>query len=279
MSDFEAYLRSLKEGCTPSRTVDAMFYSLLGGGKRVRPRLLFAALRGYGLPEQTGYPCAAAIEMIHTYSLIHDDLPAMDDDTLRRGRKTCHIAFDEATAILAGDGLLTDAFSIVLRCACTDAQKVKLVSLLSEYSGSGGMILGQTLDIAAESHPDMTQEELEAIHLHKTGCLLTLPLLCAAVLAGHEEDLETLKRIGRLVGLSFQIQDDVMDVTLSQQQTGKSSSDVANHKATYVALMGAADARRLSEEYYQEAETLCARLRMDAGELLSLFEQLRARRS
>ena len=128
MSDFEAYLRSLKEGCTPSRTVDAMFYSLLGGGKRVRPRLLFAALRGYGLPEQTGYPCAAAIEMIHTYSLIHDDLPAMDDDTLRRGRKTCHIAFDEATAILAGDGLLTDAFSIVLRCACTDAQKVKLVS-------------------------------------------------------------------------------------------------------------------------------------------------------
>ena len=104
-------------------------------------------------------------------------------------------------------------------------------------------------------------------------------MLCAAVLAGHEEDLETLKRIGRLVGLSFQIQDDVMDVTLSQQQTGKSSSDVANHKATYVALMGAADARRLSEEYYQEAETLCARLRMDAGELLSLFEQLRARRS
>ena len=110
MSDFEAYLRSLKEGCTPSRTVDAMFYSLLGGGKRVRPRLLFAALHGYGLPEQAGYPCAAAIEMIHTYSLIHDDLPAMDDDTLRRGRKTCHIAFDEATAILAGDGLLTDAF-------------------------------------------------------------------------------------------------------------------------------------------------------------------------
>lgn len=188
MSDFEAYLRSLKEGCTPSRTVDAMFYSLLGGGKRVRPRLLFAALRGYGLPEQTGYPCAAAIEMIHTYSLIHDDLPAMDDDTLRRGRKTCHIAFDEATAILAGDGLLTDAFSIVLRCACTDAQKVKLVSLLSEYSGSGGMILGQTLDIAAEAVQELDRAQLEKIHLHKTGCLLTLPLLCAAVLAGHEED-------------------------------------------------------------------------------------------
>lgn len=279
MPDFEAYLRSLQEEGSPSRTRDAMFYSLLGPGKRVRPRLLFAALQGYGLKEESGYSCAAAIEMIHTYSLIHDDLPAMDDDTLRRGRKTCHIAFDEASAILAGDGLLTDAFGIVLRSPCDDARKVKLVSLLSEYSGSNGMILGQTLDIAAESHPDMSQEDLEAIHLHKTGCLLTLPLLCAAVLAGHEEDLKTLKRIGRLIGLSFQIQDDVMDVTLSQQQTGKSSSDVANHKATYVTLMGAADACRLSEKYYQEAETLCARLHMDAKELLSLFEQLRARRS
>ena len=279
MSDFEAYLRSLKEGCTPSRTVDAMFYSLLGGGKRVRPRLLFAALRGYGLPEQAGYPCAAAIEMIHTYSLIHDDLPAMDDDTLRRGRKTCHIAFDEATAILAGDGLLTDAFSIVLRCACTDAQKVKLVSLLSEYSGSGGMILGQTLDIAAEAMQELDRAQLEEIHLDKTGCLLTLPLLCAAVLAGHKEDLPILKQIGSLIGLSFQIQDDVMDVTESQQQLGKSNSDIANHKATFVTLMGVEDARALNDACYREAKALCAQLHLDTQGLLSLFDQLRERRS
>ena len=203
MPDFEAYLRSLQEEGRPSRTRDAMFYSLLGGGKRVRPRLLFAALQGYGLNEESGYPCAAAIEMIHTYSLIHDDLPAMDDDTLRRGRKTCHIAFDEASAILAGDGLLTDAFGIVLRSPCDDARKVKLVSLLSEYSGSNGMILGQTLDIAAEAMQELDRAQLEEIHLHKTGCLLTLPLLCAAVLAGHEEDLPILKQIGSLIGLSF----------------------------------------------------------------------------
>ena len=156
---------------------------------------------------------------------------------------------------------------------------MKLVSLLSEYSGSGGMILGQTLDIAAEAVQELDRVQLEEIHLHKTGCLLTLPLLCAAVLAGHEEDLPILKQIGSLIGLSFQIQDDVMDVTESQQQLGKSNSDIANHKATFVTLMGVEDARALSDACYREAKALCAQLHLDTQGLLSLFDQLRERRS
>ena len=278
MSDFEAYLRSLKEGCTPSRTVDAMFYSLLGGGKRVRPRLLFAALRGYGLPEQTGYPCAAAIEMIHTYSLIHDDLPAMDDDDLRRGRPTCHIAFDEATAILAGDALLSEAFGIVMKSKCSAEIRGRLVELLSAYAGVDGMILGQTLDIAAERQPVSDIEALEEIHRHKTGKLLTLPLLCAAWLGDHPQDIEALQQIGERIGLSFQIQDDILDVTRSRQELGKSTSDEKNHKSTYVSLLGIEASQALADRYYEEAMQQIKGLHADTQELLSFLKELKDRR-
>ena len=137
MQRFEAYLEALQTSYRPSRTRNAMFYSLLAGGKRVRPRLLLALLKGYGKEESLGYPCAAAIEMIHTYSLIHDDLPAMDDDDLRRGRPTCHIAFDEATAILAGDALLSEAFGIVMKSECSAEIRGRLVELLSAKRSTG----------------------------------------------------------------------------------------------------------------------------------------------
>lgn len=234
MNDFEDYLQSLKTMFSPSRTCDAMFYSLLAGGKRVRPRLLFETVKGYGMPEKSAFPCAAAIEMIHTYSLIHDDLPAMDNDDMRRGRPTCHIAFDEATAVLAGDALLTEAFRVALQSSCDSSVLVQIISLLSEYAGVDGMILGQTLDIAGEKRTDLTQQELEQIHRFKTGRLLTLPLLCGALLCNHAEDVELFKQIGEKIGLSFQIQDDVMDVTFSQTQLGKSTSDEQNNKLIYL---------------------------------------------
>ncbi len=278
MQRFEAYLEALQTSYRPSRTRDAMFYSLLAGGKRVRPRLLLALLKGYGKEESLGYPCAAAIEMIHTYSLIHDDLPAMDDDDLRRGRPTCHIAFDEATAILAGDALLSEAFGIVMKSKCSAEIRGRLVELLSAYAGVDGMILGQTLDIAAERQPVSDIEALEEIHRHKTGKLLTLPLLCAAWLGDHPQDIEALQQIGERIGLSFQIQDDILDVTRSRQELGKSTSDEKNHKSTYVSLLGIEASQALANRYYEEAMQQIKGLHADTQELLSFLKELKDRR-
>ncbi len=278
MQRFEAYLEALQTSYRPSRTRDAMFYSLLAGGKRVRPRLLLALLKGYGKEESLGYPCAAAIEMIHTYSLIHDDLPAMDDDDLRRGRPTCHIAFDEATAILAGDALLSEAFGIVMKSECSAEIRGRLVELLSAYAGVDGMILGQTLDIAAERQPVSDIEALEEIHRHKTGKLLTLPLLCAAWLGDHPQDIEALQQIGERIGLSFQIQDDILDVTRSRQELGKSTSDEKNHKSTYVSLLGIEASQALADRYYEEAMQQIKELHADTQELLSFLKELKDRR-
>ena len=278
MQRFEAYLEALQTSYRPSRTRDAMFYSLLAGGKRVRPRLLLALLKGYGKEESLGYPCAAAIEMIHTYSLIHDDLPAMDDDDLRRGRPTCHIAFDEATAILAGDALLSEAFGIVMKSKCSAEIRGRLVELLSAYAGVDGMILGQTLDIAAERQPVSDIEALEEIHRHKTGKLLTLPLLCAAWLGDHPQDIESLQQIGERIGLSFQIQDDILDVTRSRQELGKSTSDEKNHKSTYVSLLGIEASQALADRYYEEAMQQIKGLHADTQELLSFLKELKDRR-
>ena len=278
MQRFEAYLEALQTSYRPSRTRDAMFYSLLAGGKRVRPRLLLALLKGYGKEESLGYPCAAAIEMIHTYSLIHDDLPAMDDDDLRRGRPTCHIAFDEATAILAGDALLSEAFGIVMKSECSAEIRGRLVELLSAYAGVDGMILGQTLDIAAERQPVSDIEALEEIHRHKTGKLLTLPLLCAAWLGDHPQDIESLQQIGERIGLSFQIQDDILDVTRSRQELGKSTSDEKNHKSTYVSLLGIEASQALAARYYEEAMQQIKGLHADTQELLSFLKELKDRR-
>lgn len=278
MQRFEAYLEALQTSYRPSRTRDAMFYSLLAGGKRVRPRLLLALLKGYGKEESLGYPCAAAIEMIHTYSLIHDDLPAMDDDDLRRGRPTCHIAFDEATAILAGDALLNEAFGIVMKSECSAEIRGRLVELLSAYAGVDGMILGQTLDIAAERQPVSDIEALEEIHRHKTGKLLTLPLLCAAWLGDHPQDIEALQQIGERIGLSFQIQDDILDVTRSRQELGKSTSDEKNHKSTYVSLLGIEASQALADRYYEEAMQQIKGLHADTQELLSFLKELKDRR-
>ena len=278
MQRFEAYLEALQTSYRPSRTRDAMFYSLLAGGKRVRPRLLLALLKGYGKEDSLGYPCAAAIEMIHTYSLIHDDLPAMDDDDLRRGRPTCHIAFDEATAILAGDALLSEAFGIVMKSECSAEIRGRLVELLSAYAGVDGMILGQTLDIAAERQPVSDIEALEEIHRHKTGKLLTLPLLCAAWLGDHPQDIEALQQIGERIGLSFQIQDDILDVTRSRQELGKSTSDEKNHKSTYVSLLGIEASQALADRYYEEAMQQIKGLHANTQELLSFLKELKDRR-
>lgn len=273
MADFESWLE--KQTRKPdSRTRQAMTYALMAGGKRVRPKLLLAALQDYGVDPVIGYPAAAALEMIHTYSLIHDDLPAMDDDDLRRGKPSTHVAFDEATAILAGDGLLTEAFYVILQ---SPRQHIpELVEILSRNAGPEGMILGQTLDLKAESE-EATLAQLEDIDRYKTGCLISAALEMAAILAGHPEDQAAMQEIGEKTGLAFQIRDDILDVTSTADAMGKSLSDEKNDKSTFVRLLGLQGARNAEKDYEMRADLLLKTLHMKPVELKKQLDQLQKR--
>lgn len=253
---FEDYLRQQATVGLPSRTKEAMTYSLMNGGKRIRPLILFSLLKDYGFKEQLGYPCGCAIEMIHTYSLIHDDLPCMDDDDLRRGKPSCHKAYDEATAVLAGDALLTRAFQVVLESQCSSEKKCALVSKLAEYAGIDGMIYGQDLDMKAETLTDARFEDLQEIEVYKTAKLLTLPMVCAAILADKEQDIPVLKEIGVHLGIQFQVQDDILDVTSSATALGKSTSDTQNNKLTAVSLLGLEESQNLVVKLDQQIQSL-----------------------
>lgn len=280
MSDFESYLSHCLDTLEHSRVREAMQYSLMAGGKRIRPRLLLAVLRAYGFEETIGYPVAAAIEMIHTYSLIHDDLPAMDNDTLRRGMPTCHVKFGEDVAILAGDALLTQAFYTAAACTCRAEVLVEILKLLSEFSGANGMILGQIKDLEGEANPGIDHAGLQVIHYYKTGRLLSLPLVCAALLAGYREDAAVWERIGADTGLSFQIQDDILDVTSTVEELGKNiNSDAENEKTTYVTLMGVEAAREEADRYYRRALAQLDALPLDAAPVRELFDQLMKRKN
>ena len=280
MPDFEDYLTHCLDSVPASRVRDAMQYSLMAGGKRVRPKLLLAVLNAYAQEEAIGYPLAAAIEMIHTYSLIHDDLPAMDNDTLRRGMATCHVKYGEDVAILAGDGLLTYAFAQAMKTACPADELVEICRLLSDYSGAGGMILGQIKDLEGEANPHIDLQSLQDIHFYKTGKLLTLPLLCGALLAGHKVDLPVWETIGADIGLSFQIQDDILDVTSTVEELGKNiNSDAENEKSTYVTLQGIEKAKQDADFYYRRAITQHDSLKLDTEPVKKLFDQLMKRKN
>ncbi|MBQ7223311.1 MAG: polyprenyl synthetase family protein [Erysipelotrichaceae bacterium] len=269
---FENYLATL---ISENNSVDeAMNYALLGGGKRIRPLMLLSLLNDLGVDPQKGYDCASAIEMIHTYSLIHDDLPAMDNDDYRRGRLTVHKKFDEATAVLAGDGLLTRAFEVVSNSSSySDHVKVRLLSILSECAGHNGMIRGQQLDMYYTDRSDTGYDDLYQIDIYKTGQLLACPLLCAAVIAGREELLNVLKEDGLKIGVAFQIQDDVLDYVSSADKLGKSTSDAANNKSTYFTLLGEKKAVELYERLYDEVINTIA----DYQTLKALISKVRDR--
>lgn len=272
--NFETYLKQKVSEGVPSRTKEAMAYSLMNGGKRVRPQILFALLKDYGFDPKLGYPCACAIEMIHTYSLIHDDLPCMDDDDLRRGKPSCHKAFDEATAVLAGDGLLTKAFGVALESDCLPTQKNQILAYLSEYAGIDGMIYGQDLDMQAENLKSIGFDEVEKIEIYKTAKLLTLPMLCAAILANHKEDIDTLVEMGTCLGIQFQVQDDILDHTSTSEILGKSISDLENHKATAVSLLGLEKAQQLILDLDTKIHELLKNLSVSGLALEQLFEYL-----
>jgi geranylgeranyl diphosphate synthase type II len=231
----------------------SMRYSVFAGGKRLRPILMIAASEAVGGTAQQVMHAACAMEMIHTYSLVHDDLPAMDDDDLRRGRPTNHKAYDEATAILAGDALLTEAFRLLADAdanrSIPPATALKVIELVARYSGSQGMVGGQIVDMESEGK-EIDFPTLEYIHTHKTGGLILASVQAGAMLGGgNEEQLAALTRFGGAAGLAFQITDDILDIVGDQAELGKDiGMDQSRGKATYPALLGLAEARQRADE-------------------------------
>jgi len=234
------------------RHLDALNYSLKAGGKRVRPILCIAAAEALGrnLDELMTIPCA--LECIHTYSLIHDDLPAMDDDELRRGKPTSHMIYGEAGAILAGDGLLTLAFELLSQSApnlLSDDCRLRIINLVARAAGSLGMVGGQALDIESEGQ-DISFATLQMIHRCKTGALITAAVQTGAVLGGaNEDDFLTLTSFGNHIGLAFQIVDDLLNVLSTTEELGKTAgSDAEHHKATYPAFLGIEQTRKKAQD-------------------------------
>ncbi len=242
----------------PQPLIDAMRYGVFNGGKRIRPALVYLACDALDTDlDQADIP-ASSIELIHAYSLIHDDLPAMDDDNLRRGKPTCHIKYGEATAILAGDALQTLAFDILARDELLAPEtRIRLISELASASGAGGMIAGQAIDLASEN-VEIVAPVLENMHRRKTGDLINACLSFAAILASAKPEItDILQRFGDSLGLAFQIRDDILDVTGDASSIGKPvGSDVENNKSTFVSAYGLAGAKDKLNRLSQEAESV-----------------------
>jgi farnesyl diphosphate synthase len=235
----------------------AMHYAATGGGKRVRPLLIYAtaSLMGKELSQVAGVDaCAVAVELFHTYSLVHDDLPCMDNDDLRRGRPTVHKAFDEASALLVGDALQTMAFQLIAQSALNDAQKIQVITSLSMAGGMAGMAGGQAIDLASVGK-QLTQNELELMHSLKTGALLRAAVQIGAIAINlNEQEKKSLDKFASALGLAFQVVDDVLDASSDSQTLGKTAGkDAAANKPTFVSLMGLDGAREFVRKLHQEA--------------------------
>ena len=249
------------------RILEAMTYSLMAGGKRIRPVLCLAAAEAAGGDPEDAMPAACALEMIHTYSLIHDDLPAMDDDAMRRGKPTCHTAFDEATAILAGDALLTLAFQTLSSIELTQEQQAAkwlgVIQLISHAAGYCGMIQGQMLDMASESK-QLTLAELKSMHRLKTGALIEASVISGAILGGlNSTRISMLENYAQSIGLAFQVTDDILNVEGDPEVMGKAvGTDKLRNKSTYPSLLG-----------LEESKDFAAQLITDALQSLESFDE------
>ena len=260
----------------PAPLADAMKYALLLGGKRIRPFLVYATGRMLGASMNQLDYVAAAIEAVHAYSLIHDDLPAMDNDSLRRGEPTCHIAFDEAPAILAGDALQAFAFETLTNATALSAeQKVRLVHALSHAAGAQGMCLGQSLDLISE-HKSVSLTELERIHNSKTAALLSAALIMGFICSPRYSDKQLeqqLARYGAAIGLAFQVQDDILDIEGESSVLGKTvGADLASDKSTYPKLLGLDGAKQKAQDLYQIALSELDRIPFNSVALRALAE-------
>nr|VFJ47145.1 MAG: farnesyl diphosphate synthase [Candidatus Kentron sp. FW]VFJ47501.1 MAG: farnesyl diphosphate synthase [Candidatus Kentron sp. FW] len=265
MGRYRARVNRQLDACLPSADIQpnqlhaAMRYIVLGDGKRIRPILVYCAGNAVGAPPETLGGPACAVELIHAYSLVHDDLPAMDDDDLRRGKPTCHRQFDEATAILVGDALQSLAFYVLSRESAQEEadpnQKIEMLNTLALASGSRGMAGGQALDLEAETKT-LNLAELENLHIHKTGALIRASVKLGGLSKpGIDRNLlEKLDHYAKCIGLAFQIQDDILDVEGDTKTMGKPrGSDQALHKATYPSLVGLSEAKRMAKEFHEQA--------------------------
>lgn len=285
VSEIEAIIRKYlpKEEGYQKTVAEAMNYSILAGGKRLRPMLMQETYRMFGGTGKIIEPFMAAIEMIHTYSLVHDDLPCMDDDEYRRGRKTTHVVFGEGMAVLAGDGLLNYAFETAVKAfelAKMPEEKDRIVRALAVFAGKSGiygMIGGQTADIEAENMGEqVTKEQLLFIHEHKTAALIQSAMMTGAILAGAgEEEVKGTEACAGYIGIAFQIRDDILDVTSSLEVLGKQTgSDEKNKKTTYVSLKGMEQAKRDVEYLSQQAVAAISSFKERNGFLEGLIKQL-----
>ena len=269
MFDLDAYLSShrqrinaaleaiLETSGPTDRILEAMKYSLMAGGKRIRPILCLAAAESAGGDAQNAMPAACALEMIHTYSLIHDDLPAMDNDVLRRGKPTCHIAFDEATAILTGDALLTLAFQTLSSIEFDNTDQavwLRVIQLISHAAGYCGLIQGQMVDIASEGSR-LTLTELKSMHRLKTGVLIEASLCSGALLSGlNSNQIKMLENYARNIGLAFQVADDILNIEGDPKVMGKAAgTDKLRKKATYPSLLGLQESKKFAKQLVQNA--------------------------
>ncbi|WP_264191135.1 polyprenyl synthetase family protein [Fictibacillus halophilus] len=288
MIDFEQYLQDKKQLVedrmlgylnglnAPATLKDSMLYSISAGGKRLRPILALAVMESFQKDPEFVLDAACAIEFVHTYSLIHDDLPSMDNDDFRRGKLTSHKVFGEAQAILAGDALLTESFSMVTDNVFLNAdQKVKLLSVLSRAAGAEGMVGGQVEDLEGENQ-ELTLKELESIHEKKTGKMLECSVLTGGIAADATEgELLALQLYARHIGIAFQIQDDILDITGNQDELGKPvGSDEANLKTTYPKLLGLDGAQKEMENHIRISLEHLGKINRNTGILASIADYI-----
>ncbi len=270
------------ESDSPSILHQAMRYSVFAGGKRLRPILAIAAGEVFGADERALLPAACSLEMIHTYSLIHDDLPAMDNDDLRRGMPTCHVKYGEAMAILAGDALLTQAFLTLARYEDSNPEtRARVISEVAQASATtGALIGGQVLDIQFEGKP-VTAAQLEEIHRAKTGALIRCAVRIGAIIGGASDDeLNAVTEYGEKAGLAFQVADDLLDETATSEELGKTAGkDAASQKATYTALYGIDGARQMAQRLCREAVGAARRSHRDTSVLDAIARFIIERRS
>ncbi|UNF99755.1 polyprenyl synthetase family protein [Bacillus altitudinis] len=271
----------VQELSIPEELKSSMLYSLKAGGKRLRPVLVLALLNAYGKREEDGIPVGSAVEMIHTYSLIHDDLPCMDDDDLRRGKPTNHKVYGEATAVLAGDALLTESFRLITSQLSDDVpadQKLRIIDELVTSAGALGMVGGQFDDMEAEQK-QIPLSELESIHARKTGKLLTFSVVAGAILAGAPDDeIEKLREFSYHIGIAFQIRDDILDLEGSEEKIGKRiGSDTANEKSTYPSLLTLSGAKEKLDEHITRAKEIVSNLELEQNLLHDLCDLIASR--
>lgn len=273
VNEINQRLKTILNDYPKSKVKEAMLYSLQAGGKRIRPFIVLQVIRAYNQNYHDYIDIACALEMIHTYSLIHDDLPGMDNDDLRRGKPTCHKQFGEATAILAGDGLLNEAVNVIIKTSLASDLKIALISCIYQASGISGMIYGQELDIENENKK-LSIDKLNTIHHYKTGKLLSCAFQLGGLIASPQ-DVKVLKEIGYKVGLAFQIQDDILDVISDSKTLGKPvGSDASNHKETYTTLIGVEASQKEVDKLFKEAIELVYSLSINHGLIIEIIELL-----